>query len=143
MVIVDTSVWIEFFRKDGDPMAKLAVGHLVRSHEAALCGPIEMEILGGVRTEYQPSMIDKLALYPSIAQGSKLWTSAAGNFSRLRAAGITAPWNDILIATIALAANFRIYSIDQHFPLMAPILGLRLYTPGYSGTFRPENEETS
>ncbi len=60
----------------------------------------------------------------------------------MRSKGITVPWNDALIASISLEQDCRIYAVDKHFTAMAPILGLRLYTPGYSGTFRPENEES-
>jgi hypothetical protein len=36
MVIVDTSAWIEFFRRDGDPHVKLAVKGLLDAYECAL-----------------------------------------------------------------------------------------------------------
>lgn len=140
MVIVDTSIWIELFRRDGDPAAKLALGHLIKSRKASLCGPVKMEILGGVVSSRQQAMRQKLDLYPFVPENGGIWTRSAENYSQLRAAGITAPWNDILISTIALASDFRIYAADKHFQLMAPILGLRLYKPGPGGTFQPEHK---
>jgi hypothetical protein len=32
------------------------------------------------------------------------------------------------------------YAVDQHFDLMAPVLGLQLYQPGYGGKFNSGNE---
>lgn len=140
MVIVDTSIWIELFRRDGDPAAKLALGHLIKSRKAGLCGPVKMETLGGVVTSRQKALRQKLDLYPFVPENGDIWTQCAENYSRLRASGITAPWNDILISTIALASGSRIYTADNHFQLMAPIIGLRLYKPGPGGTFQPEHK---
>jgi hypothetical protein len=52
-----------------------------------------------------------------------------------------APWNDILVATLALSAGCRVFAVDAHFTNMAPVLGLRLYIPGYGGQFQPEHQE--
>ena len=49
MVIIDTSAWVEFFRRDGDPRVKMAVKGLLDAFEGALCGPVVMEFLGGAR----------------------------------------------------------------------------------------------
>lgn len=49
MVIIDTSAWIDFFLRDGKIEVKLAVKGLLDALEGALCGPVEMEFLGGAR----------------------------------------------------------------------------------------------
>ena len=139
MVIVDTSIWIEFFRRNGDPAAKLALGHLIKNREASFCGPVKMELLGGVSASRQQAFAQKLKLFPTVPEKSDFWIQSAGNYSQLRSAGVTAPWNDILISTIARHSGFRIYAADNHFAIMAPILGLQLYTPGPGGTFQPES----
>jgi hypothetical protein len=56
----------------------------------------------------------------------------------LRDNGITVPWNDILIATLAKHHDVRIYSLDKHFDQMKPVLGLFLYEPGYGGLYNPD-----
>jgi hypothetical protein len=38
-----------------------------------------------------------------------------------------------------LRHNCRAYAADQHFEAMEKHLGLRLYTPGYNGSFEPES----
>jgi predicted nucleic acid-binding protein len=63
----------------------------------------------------------------------------AGNFSAMRAQGFTLPWNDLLIATIALEKDAAVFANDRHFETMAAHLGLRLYRPGYNGTFNPDH----
>ncbi|MEO0416026.1 MAG: PIN domain-containing protein [Verrucomicrobiota bacterium] len=139
MVIVDTSAWIEFFRRDGDLLAKLAVKALIDEFEATLCGPVEMEFLGGARPHEKAEIAEAFDIMPYVTNDQKLWRKAAGVYAQLRKSGLTVPWNDVLIATIAKEKLYRVYSVDKHFTSMAKILpDLILYEPGYNGMFNPE-----
>ena len=139
MVIIDTSAWVEFFRRDGDPRVKLAVKGLLDAFEGALCGPVEMEFLGGARPGEMRAIKTWFDIAPYARNNQEIWRNAAMNFSKLKAAGFTIPWNDILIASIAIGKNVTVYAHDKHFPVMAEQLGLRLYTPGYNGMFNPDH----
>jgi len=140
MVLVDTSAWIELHRANGDIAVKRAVCGLLDEFEATLCGPVEMEFLGGARPDQRDRLQSWFRVLPYLRNDQKLWRNAARNYSNLRQHGLTVPWNDILIATITLGANCRLYATDQHFSAMAPILGLALYQPGYGGMFAPESD---
>jgi len=140
MVIVDTSVWIEAHRYDGDPAVKLALRGLLDEFEATLCGPVEMEYLGGALPNERGRLKAWCSILPYLRNDQKIWRKAGDNFSRLRQRGLTAPWNDVLIATLALGACCRVYAVDKHFVAMAPILGLSLYKPGYGGSFNPDDD---
>lgn len=135
MVIVDTSAWIEFFRRDGALETKLAMKSLLDEYEATLCGPVEMEFLGGATPGERPRLQAWFDIVPYLPNDQKLWRKAAANYAVLRAKGLTVPWNDILIATISLESGHRVFSIDRHFEAIAKILPLRLYRPGYNGGF--------
>ena len=64
------------------------------------------------------------------------WESAKNLAWRLRDKGCTAPWNDILIASLSVKAGCRIYAVDKHFDLMYQSgAGIRLYRPGYGGKY--------
>ncbi|WP_367872355.1 PIN domain-containing protein [Luteolibacter sp. Populi] len=139
-MLIDTSAWIDFFRSSGDLAAKLAVGNLRDEFQAAVCGPVAMELLGGAREQDLVALKGDLALLFYLKGGEQVWEQAAVNFRRLRSAAVTAPWNDIVIATIALRHSCRVFATDRHFALMAPILGIKLYEPGINGQYRPENE---
>lgn len=138
MVLVDTSAWIELHRRDGDPAVKLGVRGLLDDFEAALCGPVEMEYLGGAKSAERERLQAWCNVLPYLRNDQKIWRKTAVNFSLLKQKGITAPWNDVLIASIALEHDCRVYAVDRHFTAMAPILGFRLYQPGYGGSFSPE-----
>lgn len=143
MVIIDTSAWVTFFRRSGDPEVKLAVRGLLDEFEATLCGPVELEFLGGALPQERDRLKAWLNILPYVRNDQKLWRKAADLYSAMRSRGVTVPWNDALIATITLEQDCRVYAVDKHFDAMAGVLGLRLYTPGYSGLFRPEHEEPS
>jgi hypothetical protein len=140
MVIVDTSAWIEFFRRDGDPHVKLAVKGLLDAYECALCGPVEMEFLGGTGENEMKRIQVWFNIIPYVKSDPKIWRLAAANHARLRAARFTVPWNDILIATLSLEKNMAVYAHDKHFSIMRDVLGILLYQPGYNGMFNPDFE---
>lgn len=138
LVLVDTSAWIELHRRDGSPAVKLAVRALLDEFAAALCGPVEMEYLGGARSAERERLQAWCNVLPYIRSDQKLWRKAAANFSLLKSNGITAPWNDVLIATIAVDAECRVYAVDKHFTAMAPVLRFPIYQPGYGGRYNPD-----
>lgn len=138
MVIIDTSAWVEFFRRDGDLRVKLAVKGLLDEYEGALCGPVEMEFLGGARENEMPRIKAWFDLIPYVRNDLKIWREAAGNFAKLKAKGHTIPWNDILIGTIAKSQSIKVYAKDKDFDVMAEVLGVMLYQPGYNGMYNPE-----
>ncbi len=140
MVLVDTSAWIEFFRRDGNVETKLALRGLLDKYEATLCGPVEMEFLGGALPQEKKRLHSWFNVLPYVRNNQKIWRQAADTFSQLRKNGLTVPWNDTLIATITLGQGCRVFAIDKHFTAMAPHLGLRLYEPGYGGIFNPDTE---
>jgi hypothetical protein len=49
------------------------------------------------------------------------------------------PWLDVLIASVGLQDNVRVYAIDAHFREISTRTGLILYEPGYGGGYAGEN----
>lgn len=137
-VIVDTSVWIEASRHDGDLGYKVGLENLLEEYEAAWCSPVKLEFMGGARQQDRKKLEFWFGSIPYRPAEERHWEMAKQNAWKCRDAGLTLPWNDLLIATIAHDAGMRIYAKDKHFESMADILGLRLYRPGYGGRYEPE-----
>ena len=78
------------------------------------------------------------AVIPYVQVTEATWDLALENTWRLRDAGLQAPWNDVLIASVSMQQGCRVYARDKHFELMTQAMGLRLYEPGYGGSFAPE-----
>jgi predicted nucleic acid-binding protein len=138
MVLVDSSAWIEALRRNGDLRVKLAVEGLLDAYEAQWCTPVRLEVLGGARKEERTRLGRHFSVIPYRPVREDDWERAIPLGWRLRDAGLTVPWLDVVIAAVALADNVRIYAVDAHFPEIARRTGLRLYEPGYGGVFVPE-----
>ena len=138
MVLVDSSVWIEALRRDGRLDVKLALENLLEAYEAAWCGPVKLEVLGGARAQDRKALAEQFSRIPYFPMADAAWNSAKNLAWRLRDKGCTAPWNDILIAALSVKADCRIYAVDKHFQLMYESgAGIRLYRPGYAGKYDP------
>lgn len=137
MVLVDSCIWIEAAKRQGDLKVKLALEALLSEGEAAFCGPVKLEILGAVRQEWRHNFARRMGVVPYLPMPETLWDDAVRLSWKLRDAGLAVPWNDILIARLGLERKVRVYSIDGHFESIAKICGLTLYEPGYGGKFMP------
>ena len=137
MVLLDSSVWIEAARREGDLAYKVGLEGLLEAAEAAFCGPIRLEVLGGARAQDRKRMDAYFSCIPYKAIDDSAWQFAKECAWRLRDAGQTIPWNDILIASLALKWVCRVYAKDAHFEVMRDVLQLRLYKPSYGGAYEP------
>ena len=112
--LVDTSVWIDFFR--GAPSIKLALEKLIARDEIFTAGPILYELLQGVRLPEERKQVKEALLSTNYLEiTSNDWEVAALLSSTLRAQGITLPMTDILIGHLAEVRNLEVISFDPHF----------------------------
>lgn len=139
MVLVDSSVWIEGLRRNGRLDIKVALESLLEAYEAQLCAPVRLEVLGGARKEDRRRLGFYFSVIPHRPARPDDWERAISLAWKLRDVGITVPWNDILIAAIAIEDCVRLYSLDAHFELISKKFPLLLYKPGYGGSFLPDN----
>ena len=137
MVLVDSSVWIESAKRNGDLACKVGLEALLEEYEAALCGPVRLEVLGGARPADRQRLEDYFALLPYYPVEESDWGTAVRNSWSLRDVGLTIPWNDILVATLSLRLKCRVYARDTHFAALQRILDIDLYEPGPGGKYSP------
>lgn len=139
MVLVDSSAWIEAFRRKGRLEVKLAVEGLLDAYEAQWSTPVRLEVLGGARAEERARLGRHFSVVPYRACTEADWDRSIALAWKLRDHGLTVPWLDVVIAALALHDEVRLYALDTHFLRISEIAGLRLYEPGYGGQFAPEN----
>ena len=138
MVLVDSSVWIEGLRRNGRLDVKVALESLLDHYEAQWCSPVRLEVLGGARKGERQRLGMYFSVIPYRPSREEDWDRAISLAWRLRDSGLTVPWLDVLIASIALHDGVRLYAIDQHFEEISRRTGLRLYRPGYGGAFEAD-----
>ena len=128
MVLVDTSIWIDYFR---DPAAKgndLLEGLIREQNRAAICGIILQEILQGIRDEksYQLTR-QRLLFLPFLEATRDIHLIAASLYRDLRKKGVTVPSTDAAIAAVAIHNGFPLFTSDTHFTEIALHSGLKLF----------------
>ena len=123
-IIVDTCVWIEFFREPASEFT-LHLKSLLRERKVIMVGMVMAEILQGVKTPKEASLVEQnLAKLPYLEITRDIWVTAGKMSSSLRRAESIIPLSDLIIAAIALSGNHEIFTVDQHFN---KIDGLKLH----------------
>jgi|WetSurMetagenome_2_1015567.scaffolds.fasta_scaffold278975_2 tRNA(fMet)-specific endonuclease VapC len=114
-IIVDTSVWIEFFRNEISPVSS-HLKSLLHSGRVVMTGMILAEILQGIKSGNEVILVkNSLESLPFIEINKKVWQQSGEISATLRRKGITIPLSDIIIACAALTEGFELYTIDPHF----------------------------
>lgn len=135
MVLVDSSVWIEAARRNGDLVYKVGLEGLLEAAEAMHCGVIRLEVLGGAHAHDRKRLSAYFDCIPYKSFDDRAWDFAKEQAWRLRDKGHSIPWNDILIGSLALNWDCRVYAKDRHFEIMRDIIGIRLYEASYGGSY--------
>jgi predicted nucleic acid-binding protein len=126
MKLVDTSAWVEFLRRKGDPAVKQAVARLLQADLAAYTCPIRFELLSGVRPAEQADLEQAFAFSHHLPFGADDWCAAALLERQLRGKGVTVPRNDLFVATVAIRSGLPLVCRDAHFEAVYAIVGDRL-----------------
>ncbi|MCU0864095.1 MAG: PIN domain-containing protein [Planctomycetes bacterium] len=129
MILVDTSVWVEFFRRP----KPLEFARAVDLDEVIICPPIVQEVLQGIRDpDAYRSIRQSLLALPIVEAPMSLdvWLEAAQLYRTARHAGITVrSTTDCLIAACALRHDAEVLHRDRDFTLLATIAPLRARQP--------------
>ena len=129
MVVVDTSVWIDFFRNPADEDNN-GLEELIRDqNRAAICGIILQEILQGIREPKSYELTrQRLLFLPFLDANREVHLLAAALYRDLRKKGVTVPSTDAAIAAVALHHDFPLFTRDEHFKEIARHSKLKLFT---------------
>ena len=126
MKLIDSSAWVEFLRRKGDPAVKHHVARLLSADQAAYTCPIRFELLSGVKPAEEEDLEQAFHLSRHFPFERNDWSEAALLERQLRAAGLTIPRNDLFVAAVAIRAGLPVVCRDAHFDAMRKALGERL-----------------
>ena len=132
MILVDSSVWIDYFRGTATPQANRLDG-LLGSEPLAIGDLILTEVLQGFATEREFNDARKvlLALDMVVLGGADVAVEAAKNYRKLRSLGVTVRKTiDTVIATRCIVSGHMLLHSDRDFDAFEQHLGLRCVTSG-------------
>jgi predicted nucleic acid-binding protein len=128
MILVDSSVWIDFFRDQPTPQAQW-LDHRLGVEELVVGDLILAEVLRGFKDDRGFNETRRmLGRLPQISLcGEDLAVQAARNFRKLRAQGVTVRGTvDVIIATRCLEDGLQLLHSDRDFDGFEEHLGLRV-----------------
>lgn len=125
MILVDTNVIIDFWDKPTEE-----VKNILEENDIAICGVIKTELLRGSNSEKQFSQIEEaLNDFTYLSFSEKDQISLARQFITLKKNGLVVPFQDVMIAYIAIKNNCEVWTNDKHFKLMQIVFPeLKLFT---------------
>ena len=122
-ILVDTCVWIEFFKTESETGNKLE--SLIIENSVWVCGIVLFELLQGIQSEAEKvKILSALSDMPYAEMSKFLWQRAGELSASLKKRGIHIPLSDICMSAIALEYNLTVFTIDKHFK---QIPGLRTF----------------
>jgi len=132
VILVDSSVWIDFFRGTQTPQAEKLDG-LLGTIRIVVGDLIVAEVLQGVRDKREFQQVRKtLDTFEQVdVVGKDIAVQAARNFRKLRDLGFTVRKTiDTLIATRCIESNYALLHSDRDFDAFEAHLGLQVVSSG-------------
>lgn len=131
MILVDSSVWIDYFR--GTPTPQTDTLDALLGSEPVITGDLILaEVLQGFASERDFNTARKLLTSLNVVSlaGRDIALQAARNFRALRALGVTVRKTiDTIIATRCIESGYWLLYSDKDFDPFARHLGLRAVCP--------------
>jgi predicted nucleic acid-binding protein len=131
VILVDSSVWIDYFRGALTPQTD-ALDGMLGSEPIAIGDLILTEVLQGFGTDRDFNVAKKLLTSLSVIDlgGQAVAIQAARNFRALRSLGVTIRKTiDTVIATRCIKDNYHLLYSDRDFDPFVIHLGLRSASP--------------
>ena len=114
-VLVDTSIWIEYFNKPESNTGK-SLENLLKKGKVVIAGIILTELLQGAKIEREfESILESMSALPFLETTLNAWIQSGRISFLLRKKGITIPITDLVIASLSLENNCKIFTLDIHF----------------------------
>jgi len=118
MILLDTSVIIDYWRKP-----RRVVERALTQRNPCLCGVVLSELLQGAANERDVERTEQaLSGFPCIDIPEGVWRELGLNLSALRQAGLKVPFQDALLATVALVHGMELWTLDAHFKQIQTVL---------------------
>jgi len=128
MMLVDTSVWIDFFAARNTAQVVALESSIDQREDLCLCGVILTEVLQGIRDDRQykqtESLLSNLIYLP---MDRSTFLLAADMYRTLRSRGITIRNSvDCIIAAVCIEHEANLLHNDRDFDHIADIFGLQV-----------------
>jgi len=127
LILVDSSVWIDFFSSSPGRAGRELRRMIEESEPIALTGVVVAEVLQGL-TRDAGAIEEFLGQFDMLEpRGFETYRAAAAIYRTARGKGVSLTTIDTLIAATALEHHASLFTLDRDFTRIALIAGLTLY----------------
>jgi predicted nucleic acid-binding protein len=118
MILLDTSVIVDYWRKP-----RASVEEALTRLRPCICGVVLAELLQGATTSEEADRTEKaLAGFGYLDMPEEVWRKLGANLAALRTAGRPVPFQDALLATVAIAHDAELWTLDGHYAMIHAVL---------------------
>ncbi|WP_347262344.1 PIN domain-containing protein [Rudaea sp.] len=122
MILIDTSSWIHLLRPDGDKLVRARVEAILQAGEACWCPVVRLELWNGAGGSREKKVLrDFEQLLPELAVTEEVWGHACDLARKARAAGVSVPATDLMIAACARVHGAALEHADSDFDMLGDI----------------------
>jgi len=123
-ILADSNVFIDFWKKPTQ-----AIIDTFSSQDVVICGVVIAELLHGAKTKENRNKIkEALGEFESLALEETFWPELGELLYSLKTNGITVPFQDAVIALLAVKNKVQLWTNDKHFHHIQRVLKeLQLY----------------
>ena len=119
MYLIDSSLWIDYFRPRGSSAIKHRIRRILQEDQALICGIVLAEVLRGARNENEYSILrESLASLPQIPFDDEVFERAAHWGFQLDRKGKIASTTDLLIAAASYERASLLHN-DMDYEMIA------------------------
>ena len=129
MILVDTSIWIDFFSNKITPEVSRLIEAIESHQDLYICGVVLTEILQGIKNQREHDKIaETLESLIYVEMPKEVFLLSAKIYRHLKSRGITVRKTiDCLIAAAAIINNLVLLHNDKDFKPIEKYCGLNAY----------------
>lgn len=122
MILLDSSVLLEYYRPVGDTAVRSAVAEAIAADRAAVNGIVQVEILAFAAGEEEHRLLAAdFRAFHHLDLGLEEFDLACDLGFTLRRGGVTVPATDLIVAASAISSRAELYHVDGHFDRIAEV----------------------
>lgn len=118
MILADTNIIIDFWKNPNQEQTDI-----FNNNEIAICPVIMVELIHGAKSEKQKTKI-KEALHElhMLSIDEETWELFGDLLYKLKISGVTVPFQDALVAAVAIDNDCLLWTNDKHFPMIGRVI---------------------
>jgi len=126
MILVDTSIIVEYWKNPKREYTDVFI-----TQDIAICGIVQAELIYGARSNKEvEKIISALECFNFIEIDKEDWNGIGKFLHKLRIKGVKIPFQDAIIAYLAIKNNIPLWTRDKHFELIRDVIKeLKVYKP--------------